>query len=269
MPSYKADGIILKARDFGESDRILTILDRSLGKLEAVAKGTRRTQSVLRGPCQPFSHNLFFLWQGRTLDGVSECEIVESFAPLRDDLLKLAAASYMVELVDDIARDQDPNPDIFDLTLEHFRRLETAEPTPANVNHILRSFDLRLLGLAGFSPSLDACATCGQPVGLWAGVGAVAFSPVAGGVVCPACRAVSVGDGEEGQGDTPGPVVILLAAGTLAAMRHLATATTEQARILQLTPRAAKEMERALRAHILYHLDRQLKSLDFLDSVLE
>ncbi len=311
MPNYKVEGIVLKSRNFGEADRILTILDRDLGKLEGVAKGARRTRSVLRGPCQLFSHNLFFLWQGRTLDGISQCEVIESFARLRDDLMKLAAASYMAELVDDVARERDPSPEAFDLLLGSFRWLETVDATPASVTHVLRSFDLRLLGLAGFAPVLDACATCGTPIEGWAGSGGVAYSAAAGGIVCPSCRVASAegglgdglgggdghggghggghgedpgeggggegdlgGGGREGEGppglgtETCGPPVILLAVGTLAAMRHLARSTPEQARILRLTPRAAKEMERALRAHILYHLDRRLKSLDFLDAVL-
>ena len=276
MANYKVNGIVLKARNFGEADRILTILDRDLGKLEGVAKGARRTQSTLRGPCQPFSHNLFFLWRGRTLDGISQVEVAESFAGLRDNLLRLAAASYVAELADDVARERDPCPEIFDLVLDSFRWLEAADPTAANVNHILRAFDLRLLGLAGFAPVLDACAACGNPLDTWGGPAAVAFSAAAGGIICPACRASSTEtEGEDarglpdGLGGAAGPAVSLVAAGTLAAMRHLAGATPEQARVLRLTPRAAKEMEQVLRAHILYHLDRQLKSLDFLDSVLD
>jgi DNA repair protein RecO (recombination protein O) len=277
MPNYKVNGIVLKARHFGESDRILTILDRDLGKLEGVAKGARRAQSTLRGPCQPFSHNLFFLWHGKSLDGISQVEVVDSFAGLRDNLLKLAAASYLVELVDDVARERDPSPELFDLLLESFRWLEEAEPNASAVTHILRAFDLRFLGLAGFAPTLDACASCGSPAEAWAGGGAVAFSAAAVGIVCPACRAaVAVSDETgggfgfgDGQGGPAGPSVVLVAAGTLAAMRHLAAAASvDQARVLRLTPRAAKEMEQALRAHLRYHLDRQLKSLDFLDTVL-
>ncbi len=305
MGNYKVDGIVLKARNFGEADRILTVLDRELGKLEAVAKGARRAQSTLRGPCQPFSHDRFFLWHGRTLDGISQAEAVESFAALRDDLVKLAAASYMAELVDSVLHERDSSPETFDLLLDHFRWLDTIEPAAANIHHVLRAFDLRLLGLAGFAPALDACASCGAPVEEWMGTasggrgaagtaagGAVAFSAAAGGIVCPACRAAAVGWGggeaagegswAEGGGESPegagqaeglglpGVPVVLIAAGTLAAMRHLArAATTAQARILRLTPRAAAEMEQALRGHISYHLDRRLKSLDFLDQVLK
>jgi len=258
MPNYKVDGIVLKTRDFGESDRILTILDRDLGKLEAVAKGARRVHSTLRGPCQPFSHNLFFLWRGRSLDGISQVEVTESFAVLRDELPKLAAASYVAELVDEVARERDSCPEIFELVLETFRWLETVPPVAAEIVHVLRAFDLKLLGLAGLGPALDACARCGAPLEAWAGSGsAVAFSPAAGGVVCPSCRI---------SGEVSG--VVLLAAGTLAAMRHLAAAAPDRSRVLRLTPRAAAEMERALRAHLLYHLDRRPKSLDFLDEVL-
>jgi len=109
LGNYKVDGIVLRARDFGEADRIITILDRNLGKLEAVAKGARRTRSRLGGSCQPFSHNHFLLWHGRTLDGVIQCEVVHSFSSLREDLMRLAAASYMAELVDEVVRDHPPS----------------------------------------------------------------------------------------------------------------------------------------------------------------
>jgi len=291
LVNYKVDGLVLKARPFGEADRILTILDPRLGKVEAVAKGARRVKSSLRGACQPFSHNQFFLWQGRSLDGISQCEVVESFSCLRDDLPRMAAASYVAEFVDDVVRERDPSPETYELVLDTFRWLAEAEPTKANVTHILRAFDLRFLALAGFAPSLDACAGCGQPLAAWAGTGQVAFSAAAGGVICPACRAGTALGGEEGTapaGETPGnwpdtsrldaaqpglpcragPPVILLSPGTLASMRHLAQADSARARVLRLTPRAAQEMGQALRAHITYCLDRRLKSLDFLDSVL-
>jgi len=293
VSGYKAEGIVLRARDFGEADRVVTILDRDQGKLEAVAKGARRAQSRLRGPCQPFTRGSFLLWHGRTLDGISQAETLEPFTVLREDLVRLTAASYMAELTDDLVRERDPAPEIHDLLLESFRWLEAGPATPGEVSLILRAFEVRLLVFGGFAPVLEACAVCGRPVEDWGGATLVAFSPAAGGVLCPACRADPAEDGEggpwggrgeeargpgasgvglEGMNADPGfgGPVVLMAAGTLAAMRHLARAeTTQQARILRLTPRAAREMARALRAHLEYHLDRPLKSLDFLESVLE
>lgn len=285
--NFKVDGVVLKARDFGESDRVLTIFDRNLGKLEAVARGVRRARSRLRGPCQPFSHSYFFLWRGRSLDGVSQAELVESFEALRADLIKLAVASYVAELVDAIVHEGDPSPDVYDLVLGVFRWLEELEPTPHNVTLVLRTFELQLLGLGGFGPSLDSCATCGAPAAAWAGGEGpawIVFGPAAGGVVCPACRAGAVSSpgagawrtsaapaGPAGPASPAGPIdpeTFLLAPGTHKAMLRLATSPLNQARVLRLTPGAAKEMERALRAHILYHLDRKLRSLDFLDTVL-
>lgn len=270
MGNYKVEGIVLKARDFGEADRILTILDRDLGKLEGVAKGARRPKSRLGGPCQPFSHNQFLLWQGRSLDGIIQCEVISSFAPLREDLLRLAAASYITELVDDVVHERDPSPDIFDLVLGLFTWLAEVEPTPGSVTHVLRAFELRLLNLCGFGPSLDACASCGTP----AGDGATAFSPAAGGVVCSACRAAADLQRPSGPTSAPGPhpsppgPLLHLAPGTLKAMRYLAAADPAQARILRLTPGAAKEMERAIREHMAYHFEHRPRSLDFLDTLL-
>lgn len=284
MGNYKVEGVVLRARDFGEADRILTILDRGLGKLEAVAKGTRRPKSALRGACQPFSHCVFLLWRGRTLDGISQAETVRSHSGLRDDLLWLSAASYMVELADEILRERDPSPEVYDLILALFDWLERSEPSPEVAHHVLRTYELRLLELSGFSPSLDACATCGQAENAGPqGPARLAFSAAAGGLVCAACRqtaesamaqpaagpAARPGDWSGPAGATGGHAgLVFLSPGTVKTMRYLSRATPEQARILRLTPQAVKEMGAALRAHILYHLDRRPRSLDFLDTVL-
>jgi len=275
LGNYKVDGLILKARNFGESDRIVTILDRNLGKLEAVARGARRTRSRLGGPCQPFSHNQFLLWHGRTLDGIIQCEVMHSFASLRDDLMRLAAASYMAELVDEVVRDRDPSPEVFDLLLGSYHWLGQGEATLAHVTHVLRTFELRLMTLVGFGPSLDSCATCGRPFETWDTAGRVIFSAAAGGVVCPACRAGrgpdAAGEAGTSQFSAPGEsgaTLVSLSPGTVKAMRYLADADFDQARVLRLTPGAAREMGGALREHITYHLDRRLRSVDFLDSVL-
>ncbi|MEW6032736.1 MAG: DNA repair protein RecO [Bacillota bacterium] len=257
MGNYKVEGIVLRARDFGEADRVLTILDRRLGKLEAVAKGIRRPRSSLRGACQPFSQCVFLLWRGRTLDGISQAEVVRSHARLRDDLLLLAVASYIVELADEALRERDPSPEAYELILGLFDWLETAEPSLETAHHVLRTFELGLLELSGFSPSLEACATCGRPEEAGPQAGRLAFSASAGGLICASCRQAADSSG-----------LILLAPGTVKAMRFLSRASPQQARALRLTPQAAKEMGAALRSHILYHFDRRPKSLDFLDTVL-
>jgi len=112
------------------------------------------------------------------------------------------------------------------LLLESYEWLALGEAGLVHVTHVLRAFEVKLVTLVGFGPSLDACALCGRPDEAWGHPGPLAFSPAAGGLVCPACRA---GDPPgSGAGHSSGSQVghlVLLSPGTVKAMRFLAGAT--------------------------------------------
>src|SRR5947209_17527381 len=96
---YKVNAIVLRRNDLGETDRILRLLTREAGRVDAVAKGARRGTSKLSGATELFTQSRMLLATGKTLDIVSQCEIRESFPRLRTDLPALARASYLCELV--------------------------------------------------------------------------------------------------------------------------------------------------------------------------
>src|SRR5688500_11299586 len=102
MPSrsYRAEAIVLKTHDFGEADRILTLLTRHFGKVRVVAKGIRRSTSRLAGHAEPLSHATFQLARGRELDVLTGAETRAAYAELREDLLRIAAGWYVAELAD-------------------------------------------------------------------------------------------------------------------------------------------------------------------------
>ena len=91
---------MLRVRDFGEADRILTILSDTDGKFAAVARGARRPRSRLVGVTQQFSRGNMLLFRGRSLDTLNTFELLSSYANLSLDVEKMAYASYVAELVD-------------------------------------------------------------------------------------------------------------------------------------------------------------------------
>src|SRR5690554_1201034 len=94
------EGFVLKNRKYRETDSILTIFTRKVGKINAIAKGARRPKSNLLAGIQPFCYSEFVLYKGRNLYTVSQCDSKEIFYPLREDLKKLSYASYLMELVE-------------------------------------------------------------------------------------------------------------------------------------------------------------------------
>src|SRR5215471_19113791 len=107
MPLYKEQGIVLRATKLGEADKILTILTQGSGKVRAVAKGIRRTTSKFGARLEPMTHVSLLLYQGRSLDTVTQAEILSPFRASRRDFERIAAAETMLEAADKVAEEHE------------------------------------------------------------------------------------------------------------------------------------------------------------------
>jgi DNA repair protein RecO (recombination protein O) len=178
MPLYKEQGIVLRAIKLGEADKIVSILTQGSGKIRAVAKGVRRTNSKFGGRLEPLTHVSLLLYKGRNLDTITQAEIVTSFRTIRGNFGLIAAGETMLEAVDKVAEEYERNVRLFLLLLSGLRALEAR---PRDAAAVAESLLLKLLSQSGFRPSLSACAVCGSPGPHgW-------FSAGQGGVVCQGC----------------------------------------------------------------------------------
>lgn len=179
--THRTEGIVLRGRDLGEADRILTIITPDRGKVRAVAKGVRKMTSKKAGHLEPFCRCALLLARGRDLDVVAQVETVEAFAHLRDSLDLLGPAYYIAELVDVFAEEEGESRALYDAFTATLVALDVgAEPHAA-----MRWFELFILTLNGLAPSWSACAGCGAPI---QPDGAYVYSVEQGGLLCPACR---------------------------------------------------------------------------------
>jgi DNA repair protein RecO (recombination protein O) len=178
MPLYKDQGLVLGSVKLAEADKIVTILTQGEGKVRAVAKGIRRTTSRFGARLEPFTHVNLMLYRGRSLDIVTQADILTAFRPVRDDFGLFSAGETMLEAVDKVAEEHERNVRLFLLLLGGLRALEAGPADPAAV---AEAFLLRLLGLSGFAPALAACAVCGDRH-------VARFSNSQGGAVCEGCH---------------------------------------------------------------------------------
>lgn len=249
MALYNADGIVIRVRNFAEADKILVLLTREEGKVQVVAMGARRPRNRFSAATQIFTQVRAQLFSGRSLDTLSQVEIVESFRNLREDLVRMAYATYACELMDALLPDRQRQeaPFLLLLTSLHLFNEPTMAPEP-----ILRAFELKLLSMLGFRPNLGACVNCGTEA--IQRNDAVRFSPALGGALCPTCSA-------EGEG------AIRLSLGALESMKRLLDGDIRRAHVIRLTGDLAEEIDRALSAYILLRTERRLKSKEFLDTL--
>ena len=127
--SIRVEGVILRHSDLGEADRLLTIFTRETGKLRAIAKGVRKARSRKAGHVEPFTRASLQLARGRDLFILTQAEAVVVYANLREDLVLLSTASYVIELIDRSTTDEEENRDSktengSDRGDDHSRRLD-------------------------------------------------------------------------------------------------------------------------------------------------
>jgi DNA repair protein RecO (recombination protein O) len=125
---FQADALVLRGREYGETDRLLTLFSREYGKIEALAKGVRRPTSKQRGGTQLFTYADFLLYRGRALAIVRQAQPRESFSHLWGDWEKSRGAAVIAELLDAVTLREEPEPELFRLTLSSFFLIADIEP---------------------------------------------------------------------------------------------------------------------------------------------
>lgn len=240
---YKTEAIVLRRRDLGEADKVLVLYTPYLGRLSAVAKGVRKPTSRLGGHVELLAHSNMMLAQGRSLDIVTQSQMIHSFPGLRDNLERAGYGFYAAELVERFTEERIENQPLFRLLLNMLTYLEeTQDPDLA-----LRHFELHALELAGYRPELHRCLNCSaelRPVSNF-------FSASAGGTLCPNC----------GPSDRVARPFSLNALKVLRLLQD--TAAVGEARV-RLDSRLARELEGLLTEYISYILEGEIRSMRFL-----
>jgi len=236
-PLYRDQGVVLRTIKLGEADRIVTFATQSHGKVRAVAKGVRKTKSRFGGRLEPITHLALQFYEGRELDVVTQAETIDHFRAVREDLDRVAKATSMLEAVDQVLQEREPNARVYQMLVGALRALAAG-----NAPLIVPAFFWKLLSLEGAHPVLDGCASCGAD-----DVDLVAFDLAEGGALCRDCRrGVAVSE------DALTLVRAILGGGLAAALSVPASSTTFEVEHL-----AAHSMEQ--------HLERRLRSLHVLD----
>jgi DNA repair protein RecO (recombination protein O) len=233
---YRDEAIVVRTYRLGEADRIVVLFTKARGKVRTVAKGVRKTTSRFGARLEPTSHVALQLYEGRHLDTITQAETLDHFRAIRDDLDRIGRAASMLEAVDQITQEREPNGQLYAMLLGALRAL-AADDHPL----IVPAFFWKLLALEGLAPVVDACVVCGSEESL------CAFALEDGGLVCT----------EHRRGvPLPDESITLL---QLILGGRLGVALAQP-----VTP-ATTEVEHLATRTLEYHLERRLRSIGVLD----
>lgn len=244
MASFRDQGLVLRHYNLGEADRIIVLFTRAHGLLRCVAKGVRRTRSRFGARLEPFTLIDVQIYPGRNLNTITEAVTVETFnARIVADYERYTAAASVLEAVERLlGEEEQPNPQLFDLTVGVMGALSYGRRSP---QQMVDTYLLRAMAEAGWAPELYKCAVCG------AEGPHQAFHPAAGGVVCVKHR-------------PPGSATPM--AGVLEYLRSLRDARWDRADSIagdkKLGRRVQEEAHQLIVSHLQWHTERKITAFD-------
>jgi DNA repair protein RecO (recombination protein O) len=244
---YATDAIVLSRFDLGEADRVLTLITPGGGKLKAIAKGIRRPTSRIGGSLEPFAELQVVLHRGRTFEVVTEVRVGHAWLHLRDSLESAATAWYLAELADRSLEERHAAEPLYALLRRAYELLD-AGMAPGRV---ARWYEMHLADELGVRPEVDRCVECDRVL---ESDEQFRWVPPLGGVLCQRC---------------PGPPhgrtgLSLEALKLLKAYQRL---DVEALTALRLAASVEREVETAMRDFLRHALERDPRSLAFLDEV--
>lgn len=242
----KTEGIVLREVAYRDSDKILTVLTRGLGKITLKARGVRSKSSRLKSACQLLAYSEFTFLDRMGYLTITEATALEMFPELRADLELLSLASYFAQVSEILSQEDAPNDALLSLLLNSLYALGKLKKEQRLVKPV---FELAAAALGGYAPMLDGCAICGaKEPGL--------FNVRHGVLQCADCSSQEM----DGLRLPVGP-------GTLDALRYILQADRKRLFSFQVGPDTLQELGQLAETYLMTQLERGFPTLDFYKTV--
>ena len=259
MEALKVNGLIIREVNIGDSDKLITVLTDTMGKITVSCKGVRNIKSKRIAASQLFSYGELLLNVRASRYYRADAAVENSFFELNSSLEKLSLAQYFCQVVSCVTVENEDQSEILRLILNCFYVLCHQNKSPELVKAV---FEMRLCALIGFCPDLFECMGCACeilpdcPGGVYLDIGN-------GSVICQSCAA-SDENSEQSQAS-----YLYLTPHIYSALRFIVTAPAKK--IFSFSFSNDKQIEKELsditEKYLRYHLDRGFETLDFYHSI--
>ncbi len=239
-------GLVVRVTEYKERDSLLTLLTGEQGRITVKVRNLRRRNNPLAVACQLLALSEFTLFEYKDSYVVNDAHVVELFQGLRQDVKKLALATYFSQVAALISQEDFPSWELQPLVLNCLYAL-----TNLNISeHKIKSvFELRCACLAGFMPDLSGCHDCGNTESDYIDI-------TAGQLECSGCRSMALGG-----------IRMPLSQGMLSAMRYICACDAKKIFSFSLNEEALESLSGVTEAYLMTQLERGFSSLDFYKSL--
>jgi DNA repair protein RecO (recombination protein O) len=241
MDFSKTQAITLRRTDYKDSSQIVTFYTRDYGKIQALAKGVKRSVKGISGGIDllTYNHIVFIRRSSSALNILTEWALRDNFHLLRENSKKYYSAFYILELVREFTEENDKNEQLFDLFINTLH--EMANKGDPTVNIV--AFEVQMLALLGYMPELNRCVNCKEKV---SSISISFFSALEGGVICSDCgRKIRE--------------KVKISGGTIATINYLIGRKIQNTGRLTIHSFLQDEIKKVLRYYLSFILNKKLK----------
>lgn len=150
----RTEAVVLRAIDYGETSRIVTLYTEERGRLAIMARGARAAKSRFGSTLDPMSYiqAVVYIKPARDLQSLTEASHVETFSRIRESLPRIEVGLGALELTNALLHQDESNPEVFQLLVGVLRRLNGVEARTENLGNFFR---IRLASLMGYAPGFE------------------------------------------------------------------------------------------------------------------
>lgn len=155
---FATDGVITRVSDATGSDRFLSIITPKRGRIGVLVKGSRSPDSKTASLSQLFTYGNFEIYEKNGMYWLRGGMVLDPFYGLSEDIERVACATYICELANELTDESDECEDILRLLLNSLYLLGKGKKKIAQIKSV---FELRAMALSGYSPDVSGCRGCG------------------------------------------------------------------------------------------------------------
>ena len=160
MNDVRVTALVIKAINYSENDKLLTLITLERGKILARLRGCKSPKSKLKFAASPLFFGEYQLVLKDDRFTITGCDAKESFHELTDDTIKYYVASVIMEITNRLTEE---NSDCSDLFIEVIKSLKILSYSNIDPLIILIKGMLNIMKIAGYQLILDKCVICESP----------------------------------------------------------------------------------------------------------
>lgn len=259
-------GLVLKTVERTDSDRLIVIFTVERGKIAVCAKGSRSAKSKILPCIEPFTYSEFVLYEKDGFFWIKEAVLIENFYAIREDVKKLALASYVCEVLDITVYENMQETELLRLGLNSLYAIAS---DLRSLNTVKAVFEMRAAMLLGFAPSVDGCAKCGKRK-----ADAFYFSLIDGNIVCSNCRERAYKEYLDMRNSVNAEEEMRLASQIFClsedvrlAISYIISCPSDKIYGFTMPSDEFEKLSRLCEEHLIYQLEKKPKTLDFYNEV--